>query len=52
LGKNASRADRMFKETGHQNAYFHYLFQSMFEAEENDLQKNAIVTHQIKKRSR
>jgi hypothetical protein len=26
FGKNASRLDRMFKETGHQNAYFHYLF--------------------------
>ena len=22
FGKNASRVDRMFKETGHQNAYF------------------------------
>jgi prolyl-tRNA synthetase len=22
FGKNASRIDRMFKETGHQNAYF------------------------------
>jgi hypothetical protein len=26
FGKNAE-LDRMFKETGHQNAYFHYLFQ-------------------------
>jgi prolyl-tRNA synthetase len=39
----------MFKETGHQNAYFPlFVPKSMFEAEEKmrkDLQKNAIVTH-------
>jgi prolyl-tRNA synthetase len=49
FGKNAGRVDRMFKETGHQNAYFLICTKSMFEAEEKmrkDLRKEcAIVTH-------
>jgi hypothetical protein len=44
FGKNASRIDRMFKETGHQNAYFPYLFQKaclkLKRKMRKDLQKN------------
>jgi prolyl-tRNA synthetase len=56
LGKNARELDRMFKETGHQNAYFPlFVPKSMFEAEEKCrgfAKECAIVTLQVKKRSR
>jgi prolyl-tRNA synthetase len=41
--KMQAELDRMFKETGHQNAYFPFVPKSMFEAEEKmrkDLRKN------------
>jgi prolyl-tRNA synthetase len=34
--KMQAELDRMFKETGHQNAYFPFLPKSMFEAEEKN----------------
>ena len=51
LGKNASRAlDKMFKETGHENAYFPlFVPKSLFEAEEKNAEgfakECAVVTH-------
>jgi prolyl-tRNA synthetase len=48
LGKNAAELDRMFKETGHQNAYFPYLFLKACLKEKNAegfAKKECALTH-------
>ena len=48
LGKNASELDKMFKSTGHQNAYFPLFVPRVYLAEEKNaegLPRNAVVTH-------
>jgi prolyl-tRNA synthetase len=48
-GKMQAELDRMFKETGHQNAYFHYLFQRVCLKQKRKCRgfakECAIVTH-------